>query len=153
MDTSASINQLCTVGEAAPSGATHHSLVLCSFMVIVAGPLYEGTSWKEWIIPSLCSLFPQVLQKPRALTFSHLNFISNLKTLKCLPLFSSAPKCNVQKVCAICHRVTRTPEMVAAHKAKSFFFFFPNTGTAEIRSVLSTSKLKRITHNFVMQME
>lgn len=37
MDTPESINQLCTVGVAVPSGVLHHSLVLCSFTLIVKG--------------------------------------------------------------------------------------------------------------------
>ena len=51
MDTPESINQLRTVGVAAPSGVLHHSLVLCSFMLIVPG-LRLGASWKGWNIPS-----------------------------------------------------------------------------------------------------
>lgn len=71
----------------------------------------------------ISSLFLSPPKKPRVFIFSHLYFITKLKMLKCLLLFSSVTKRDVQQVdpteiCEVAMRMPETVENLKNHKLK-----------------------------------
>lgn len=142
MDTPESINQLCAVGVAAPSGVLHHSLVLCSFMLIVPGSILVPAGMDGISQAVIIRLF----LSPKSQSDHSLHFITELNMLKSLLLHSPNEMSNK-------YTQLRSVKQPCQNQCKASKTTGQITFLTPIPSFPFNSKLKRITQDCTMLLE